>query len=124
MQNEMTPTQIIRADAIERGMNPDALLVSLRNHLQSKVAVMLKKNNSVLILKELGDHTVELHLFTEDAPLTLARSIKYFVDKIKASDIEAVYGKADSPQIVEMLRRLDVPVEDSDRPQFNWMARV
>lgn len=124
MQNEMTPTQIIRADAAQRGMNPDILLKSLRQHLQTKVAVMLKKNNSVLILKELGDHTMELHLFTEDSPLTLARSIKYFVDKIKASDIEAVYGKADNPEIVEMLRRLGVPVEQSDRSQFNWMARV
>ena len=120
----MTPTQIIRADAAQRGMNPDILLKSLRQHLQTKVAVMLKKNNSVLILKELGDHTMELHLFTEDSPLTLARSIKYFVDKIKASDIEAVYGKADNPEIVEMLRRLGVPVEQSDRSQFNWMARV
>lgn len=124
MQNEMTPTQIIRADAIQRGLNPDVILRSLRKYFQANVAVMLKKNNSVLVLKELGDHTMEVHLFTEDAPLTLARSIKYFVDKIKASDIEAVYGKADNPEIIKMLKRLDVPVQKSNRPQFNWMARV
>lgn len=120
----MTPTQIIRADAIQRGLNPDVILRSLRKYFQANVAVMLKKNNSVLVLKELGDHTMEAHLFTEDAPLTLARSIKYFFDKIKASDIEAVYGKADNPEIIRMLKRLDVPVQKSNRPQFNWMARL
>ena len=120
----MTPTEIIKADAIERNIDPNTLLASLRKHLEAGVAVMLQKNDSVLVLKEFEGHAMELHLFTEDAPLTLARSIKYFVDKIKASDIEAVYGKADNDEIIEMLRRLGVPVEDSDRPEFNWMAWV
>jgi hypothetical protein len=120
----MTPTEIIKSDAIERNIDPSTILVSLRKHLETGVAVMLRKNDSVLVLNEFDGHAMELHLFTKDTPLTLARSIKYFVDKIKASDIEAVYGKADNAEIIEMLRRLGVPVENSDRPDFNWMARV
>jgi hypothetical protein len=54
----------------------------------------------------------------------MVQSLKVFIKKIKQSDIKAVYGKADSPQIVRLLKSIGVPVEDSNIPKFNWMARV
>ena len=120
----MTPSEIIRADAIERGLDPAKVLTYVAAMLKQQKVLMLQKNNSVLILQRIEDNNASLHLFTEDSPLTLAKSIKYFIDKIAASDLRAVYGKADNEQIVEMLRRLGVEIQESDNPRYNWMAFV
>ena len=120
----MTPTEIITADAIERDLNPQSILLSVSRMLQTEVAVMLQKNNSVLLLEKIDVGSVALHLFTEDQPMTLARSIKFFIDKIKSSDIEKVYGLADNEQIIDLLISLGVAVQESDNPNYNWMAMV
>ena len=120
----MTPTEIITADAIERDLNPQSILLSVSRMLQTEVAVMLQKNNSVLLLEKIDVGSVALHLFTEDQPMTLARSIKFFIDKIKSSDIEKVYGLADNEQIIDLLISLGVAVQEPDNPNYNWMAMV
>lgn len=120
----MTPTEIITADAIERNLNPQSILSSVFQMLQTERAVMLQKNNSILLLEKIDVGSVALHLFTEDQPITLVKSVKFFIDKIKSSDIKAVYGLADNEQIIDLLISLGVPVQDSDNPNYNWMAMV
>lgn len=84
----------------------------------------MQANDSVLVLRRIGDGKVEAHLFTEDPPLTLAKSLTKFIQKVRNSDVKAIYGKADNEGIVKLLKRLNVDVEDSDMPQYNWMAIV
>jgi hypothetical protein len=120
----MTPSEIIAADAKERNLNPEAVLVTVSAMLKQDRAVMLQKNNSVLLLEKIDPGVVALHLFADDTPLTLVKSVRYFVEKIRASDIQAVYGLADNEQIVNLLMSLGVPVQESDRPNYNWMAMV
>jgi hypothetical protein len=44
--------------------------------------------------------------------------------KIRASDIDFIYYQETNPQITEMLRRLDLVVEKSDLPNYDWMIDV
>lgn len=120
----MTPSQIISADLERLGKDPAESLRAIALGLKAKTLIQLKENDSVLLLRKLGEGAVELHLFTQDSPLKLAKSIIAFIKKIKASDIERVYGNADNEQIVQLLKNLDVPVQESDRPEYNWMAMV
>lgn len=120
----MKPSEIITADLARLGKDPTEILRAIAVGLKAKKLIQLQENDSVLLLENIGDNAVELHLFTQDSPLKLAKSIIGFVKKIKASDIERVYGKADNQQIVQLLKNLDVPVQDSDRPEYNWMAIV
>jgi hypothetical protein len=122
----MTPSEIIKKDAEQRGIDPQKLLASVAVLMKKNNALMLKENDSILILHPIGDGEgdVELHLFTEDAPLTLAKSLTNFIKKIRASDLRAVYGDADNEQITQFLTRLGVEVTESDKPNYNWMALV
>jgi len=120
----MKPSEIIRKDAIRNKVDPDRILQSISNQLSSKTAIMLQSGDSVLILKKLGGGNVELHLFTVEEPKALIRSLKTFIEKIRATDIEYVYGRADNQQILKMLRMLGVEVEESDIKPYNWRAKV
>ena len=86
---------------------------------------LLHKNNSVLYAQYI-DHggDIELHLFTEDSPLQLLQSLRFFIQKIRSSDLRAVYGKADNDGIVRFLEKAGVEVKHSDKPRYNWMALV
>ena len=120
----MKPSEIIAADAQERNLNSQIVLATVNRMLQMKNAIMLQKNDSILLLEKIEPGIVALHLFSEDSPMTLVKSIKFFIEKIKQSEIQAVYGKADNEQIVQLLTSLGVPVQQSDRPNYNWMAMV
>lgn len=121
----MTPSEIIKKDAEQRGIDPQKLLASVAVLMKKNNALMLKENDSILILHPInGEGDVELHLFTEDSPLTLAKSLTSFIKKIRASDLRAVYGSADNEQITQFLTRLGVEVKESDKPKYNWMALV
>ena len=120
----MTPSEIIKQDIARNGQDPAKALAAINTAVQTGHAILLHDNNSVLFLLRFAPNMVELHLYTMDSPLSMVQSLKVFIQKIKQSDIKAVYGKADSPQIVRLLKSIGVPVKDSNIPKFNWMARV
>jgi len=63
-------------------------------------------------------------LFTEDKPLALAKAVVVFMQQIRGMDLDAVYGNADNQQIIQLLTSVGVPVQQSDKPEYNWMAMV
>jgi hypothetical protein len=52
--------------------------------------------------------------------MMLSKSLLGFKKKLEESDIQTVYGKADNPQIVNLMKKLGFRVEDSDLSQYNW----
>lgn len=120
----MTPTEIITQNIKAIGKNPAPVLQWLSKLLKGKKAVLLRHGDSVLVLNQIGHQQAELHLFTTDKPMALMQALKDFVKKIKDSDLERVYGKADNQQIVKALGAVGVNVQNSDKPKYNWMALV
>lgn len=118
----MTPSEIIRKDAAREDYNPDIVIRKIKKLVESKGAVLLQENDSLLLLIGLPDNDAELHLYTADSPLTLAKSLRGFVQKIRDSEIETVYGSAEIPQTLELLKRLGVDVQPSDKEGYYWMA--
>lgn len=120
----MTPTEIITQNIKAIGKNPAPVLRWLAQLLKTKKAVLLRHGESVLVLNQIGPQQAELHLFTADKPMALMQALKDFVKKIKDSNLERVYGKADNQQIVKALGAVGVNVQESDKPKYNWMALV
>jgi hypothetical protein len=120
----MTPSEIILADSKRNGVIPQVVLQTAAKLVKSKLATIIQQNDSVLLMTFIDRNDVELHLFTTDSPLTLAKSLMGFINIIKQSELRRVYGKADNSGILEMLKRVGVNVLPSDKPQFNWMAEV
>ena len=126
----MTPSQIITQEAQKYGGDADVMLRKINKLVQSKAAILLQKNDSILLLINIAKGVAELHLFTMDPPAKVADSLKYFISKIKASDVKKVYGKSNEAQDAELqktlqlLKSMGVDVQKSNNPSYTWMAPV
>jgi hypothetical protein len=120
----MTPEEIIRADADERGLDADLIVKSIGHSINKGESVAFHDGNSVLLVRKIDDKDAELHLFTSDKPMALVKAVIRFIERIRETNLEYVYGKADKDHIIEMLKMLGIPVMDSDKGQYNWKAKV
>jgi len=121
----MTPSEIIQADAKTRGYEADPVLRKISKVVKTGAGILLQEGNSVLLLIALPDNNAELHLYTADkSPLAIYKAVTGFVKKIRESDLNAVYGSGDIPDLLEMLKKLGVDVQPSDLPGYKWMAPV
>lgn len=120
----MKASDIIKADAVKRKIDPDKALRTVSALVKAKSAILMQENDSVLLVRKLNPTSAEIHLFTEDIPKTLARAVLGFVKRGKDLGIKTVYGKADNKGIVELMKRLGLDVQASDLPQYNWKANI
>ena len=120
----MTPTEVISADIQAHGKDPQPDLQAIAQAVKANKGLILAYGNSVLFLLNIGDGAVELHLYTQDTPIKVAKALIYFIKKIRESDIQVVYGSEEPTQTLQLLKNLDVVVEPSDNPKYKWMARV
>lgn len=120
----MKPSEIITADMEKHGNDPVPFLKALPNAIKAKAVILMQENNSVLMLTRIGEGAVELHLFTVDTPLKVAKALIQFVKKIRNSDIKVVYGADKPTQTLQLLKNLDVEIMPSDNPKYKWMAKV
>lgn len=120
----MKASDIIKADAVKRQVDPDKALKTIGGLVKSKAAVLMQENDSVLLVRKINPTSAEIHLFTQDSPTKLAKSVIGFVRKGRGLGIKTVYGKADNQQIVELMKRIGINVQASDLPQYNWKADI
>jgi hypothetical protein len=120
----MKPTEIINAEYQRLGKDPSQFLRGLNIAINKKIAIILQEGDTILILITIGQKEVELHLFTTEGPLKVARALSRFVKKIRDSDLKAVYGSEEPAQTLKMLETLGVKIEPSDKPKYKWMAKV
>ena len=120
----MTPSEIITADLQKHGQDPQPVLQAINVAIKNKKVILFKENNSVLMLTKIGNGAVDLHLFSVDTPLKVAKALIQFIKKIKASDIKMVYGAEEPTQTLQLLKNLDVKILPSDNPKYKWMAKV
>ena len=120
----MTPSQILTQEAQKQGANPQQVLQSATSQVNSGHVVMIQENDSLLFITRLGDGRAMLHLSTVDAPLSLAKSLKGFLNKLKSSELKMVYGDTDNQQLLNLMKRVGWDVKKSNLPKFTWMAEV
>jgi len=107
-----------------KGYDPTKRLNTIYRLVKLGDSILLQENESVLELRKIEPGVVYCHLYSLDKPMTLVKSLTKFIQKVRQSDIKVIYGKADNPQIVGLLKSLGFPVTDSDRPEFNWKATL
>ena len=126
----MTPSEIITQEAQAIGGDADVMLRKIDKLVKSKAAILLQKNDSILLLISIAKSVVELHIFTVDRPAKAIEAIKFFVEKIKESDIKTVYGSGNLAQddklnkTLKILDKMGVDVQKSNLPRYQWMATV
>lgn len=115
----MKPSEIITADLEKRGEDPAPVLQAIKQMVSQNTAVLLGTDKSVLLAKKVEDYA-EAHLFTVASPVALLKDLKYFDSKLQELGVPAVYGQATNPEIISLMERAGINVEDSDLEQYNW----
>ena len=125
VDQELPASQIIINDARVKAEGAERIVVGINNLVQEGKAILVRQNNSVIVLISIGDGEVEIHLYTVDPPHRLASAIKYFHDELIKSGIHTVYGtEMPDKQLIKLMLAVGIPVDKSDKPDYYWMANV
>ena len=125
----MEVMEIIKKDVEAKGADPGKVLTVIALLLKKGRGILLTHNQSVLFLLMLDESAYETHLFSLDSPLKLSQSMLQFFEDIKRlQGIKKIYGAADTPQIITLLKSLaqreNTTIETPDRPGYNWMMNL
>ena len=125
VDQELPASQIILNDVRSKAEGAEEIAIAINELVQSGKAVLVRQNNSLILLIQIGDGEVEIHLYTVDPPHRLASAIKYFHDELVKSGIHTVYGtEMPDKQLVKLMLAAGIPVDKSDKPNYYWMASV
>ena len=125
---ELPPSKIIMDD-LSRKEAPEEvqqMLASLEKLSEENKLFILQENNTIIVLISIGDAIVEAHLFTLDNALTMARSFKILLEELKRSHLKRMYSNVDddTPRILALMSKFGVQPQESDKPEYVWMADI
>ena len=126
----MTPSEIITQEAQKVGYDADVMLRKINKLVQGKAAILLQKNDSVLLLITIAKAVVEAHLFTVDSPSKIVDSLRYFVKQINQSGTKTVYGpdagnqEAELKKTLGLLDKMGWNIQKSNLPRYYWMVEI
>lgn len=125
VDQELPASQIILNDAHSKEYGAEQVAQAISQLVESGKAILVRNNNSVIVLIQIGDGEVEIHLYTVDPPHRLASAMKYFHDELVKSGIQKVYGtEMPDKQLIKLMLAVGIPVDKSDKPDYYWMAPV
>jgi hypothetical protein len=123
VDQELPASQIIMNDAHAKAFGAEKVVVAIDKLVQEGKAILVRQNNSVIVLISIGDGEVEIHLYTIDPPHRLASAMKYFHDELVKSGIHKVYGtEMPDKQLIKLMLAVGIPVDKSDKPDYYWMG--
>lgn len=123
----MKPSEVITHDSKQRGLDHNLVMGAVAKTVKDG-GILLHGGKTSLLLEKIAPGEFSAHLFTQDPPVVLARTLVRFFRNIERRGIHRLYGKADNGAIINLLRRLgrqiNVPVKESDRAGYNWMIKL
>lgn len=123
VDQELPASQIIMNDAHAQEFGAEKVVQGLNKLVESGKAILVRNNNSVIALIQIGNGEAEIHLYTVDPPHRLASAMKYFHDELIKSGIHKVYGtEMPDKQLIKLMLAVGIPVDKSDRPDYYWMG--
>ena len=122
---EMSASQIIMNDAEAKKFGAEQVVQAISKLVEEGKAVLIRENNSILLLVQIGDGEAEVHLYTVDPPHRLATAMKHFLNELLKSDVQKVYGtEMPDKELIRMMLAIGASVDKSDKPDYYWMANV
>ena len=120
----MKPSEIIAADTQRLGLNPEEILSSVQDAVKNKGAVLVRKNNSILLLIPIQENVAEWAVFTQDDDATLEASVGFFINETMKTDAYTIYGDAVNDRVLRAMDANGIQIYQSDRPDYDWMAML
>lgn len=115
--------EIIMADRRKKGLDPHHALRRVHRRMGKQKSSVLHENNTVVTAHRIGPGIAEVHLYTQDNPLTLARSITQMLHSAQLKGVKHLYSTTNNPSLVQFLQhvlsRSGMRVGRSDLPKYN-----
>lgn len=122
----MAPSDIILLNCKKYGWDQSKLIGQLARLLDSKKAALIQKNNTLVIVRDIGDNIGEIHVYSEDSPLKFIASLKSIVLQIKETSISAIYGKPNNEEVMRAFElatnKTGIKISPSDKPDYSFKA--
>ena len=118
----MRVEDIIAAEAEKTGDDANQMIQTVSELVASQDGILLRKNDSVMLVIRIGGNDAEMNLFTADSPQVFPQSLKYFIDTIKKSNVRGIYSDSTDIGLIDTLTNLGYKPQKSDRPDYEWMV--
>lgn len=121
----MTPEEIIKNDPeIQATGKMQEFLQGLAKLIKARQVTMLRHMDILCIVINAGKNKAQVMVVGQADTNTLMTAVREFLQKIKNSGINTIYGFTDSPEDLKLFKAVGLHAEQSDNPKFDWMARV
>lgn len=119
-------SEIVQKDPFLPKDDLQYLEATLEDMLASKKAIAVRHGDTIMLLISIADGAAEAHIFTIDPPLKVSAAIKEFIKQLRSSELRKIYSNIapETPKMLRLLRIHGLEIEDSDLPNYSWMASV
>lgn len=122
----MLPSDIILSNCKKFGWDQDKLISRLIKIFDAKKATHIQENDTLVVVRDIGDNSLEIHVYTMDPPIKFIKSLTKIVSKIKATSVSAVYGKPNNDIVMRAFKiasdRTGIKISPSDKPEYSFKA--
>ena len=120
----MKASEIIQANSQRLGIDPNEVLQTIQQEVESQNSILMQKNDSLFVLTKIQPDVAGVAMFTADGTMTLPRSISEAIAEMKKEGISTIYGDNENTDLVNGLKQAGVQIEESDLPDYAWKATI
>ena len=106
----MNPREIITADIQAHGKDPAPDLQAIAKAVKAKKGFILQSGNTVLFVLMIAPKAAELHLYSQDRAIAIGKALMKFIQDIRKTGLEVVYGSEEPQQTLSLLKYLANPI--------------
>jgi hypothetical protein len=120
----MKASEIIQANSQRLGIDPNEVLQTIQQEVESQNSILMQKNDSLFVLTKIQPDVAGVAMFTADGTMTLPRSISEAIAEMKKEGISTIYGDNENTDLLNGLKQAGVQIEESDLPDYAWKATI
>jgi hypothetical protein len=120
----MNPSEIIANHARKEGDDPLKIMNLLHIAVSTKSATLLRQGDTIFLITNLGNHAVDVLMFTADGAMNLPSVVTAAIAKLKKAGAQMIYGDLRDEMFVDALRQLNAPIEDVSDKEHTWSLRI
>jgi len=120
----MKASEIIQSNSQRLGIDPNEVLQTIQQEVESQNSILMQKNDSLFVLTKIQPNVAGVAMFTADGTMTLPRSISEAIAEMKKEGISTIYGDNENTDLVNGLKQAGVQIEESDLPDYAWKATI
>lgn len=124
-KDELPPIKIIMDDHTMSDEEAKETVQTILDRINQGNTLLIRKYNSLYLITRIGIGEAEIHFYSVDDALRVARASKYFIDQTREAGIHTVYTcDFTDPNMKRILKMIKLTVQPSDKEGFKYMISL